>query len=191
MPAKAISTHVAFHFLVSDDAPKTDMAGGGVDRLGVAGSGTIAPAVIRRAQMRAAFDDLAGNFDGRLARIVTRGLGAAARVFRNGAGFWHVGFMLLRVPVGGPFPDIADHVVNAIAVGRERRDRGRPLITIVVQVLFWKFALPGIGLVLAAGREFIAPGIFGAVKPAARAEFPFGFPGRILSGATFATLCNV
>src|SRR5258705_10714512 len=98
MPAKAISTHVAFHFLVSDDAPKTDMAGGGVDRLGVAGNGAIAPGVIRRAQMRAAFDGLAGKFDGRRARIVNRGPGAAPRGFRNAAGLLHVGFLLLPVP---------------------------------------------------------------------------------------------
>src|SRR5258705_10475553 len=98
------------------------MAGGSVDRLGVARGGTVTTAIIRCAQMRAALDHLARNFDAGLPGIVTCGLGAAARVLRNAAGFRRVGFMLLRVPVGGPFPDVADHVVNAIAVRRERRD---------------------------------------------------------------------
>ena len=153
-----------------------------VSMLGMARGGTIAPAVIRRAQMRAALDDLAGDFDVGLTGIVARGLGAAARVFRNAAGFWSIGLVLLGVPVGSPFPDIADHVVNAIAVRRERRDRRGPLVTIVVQVLPGKFALPGIGQMLAAGRELVAPGIFRAVEAAARGEFPFGLGRQILAG---------
>ena len=35
---------------------------------------------------------------------------------------------------------------------------------------------------LAAGREFIAPGELGAVEPAARGKFPFGFGRQILAG---------
>ena len=50
-----------------------------------------------------------------------------------------------------------------------------------VQILPRKFTLPGVGLVLAAGGEFIAPGIFGTVEPAARGKFPFGFSRQILA----------
>ena len=35
---------------------------------------------------------------------------------------------------------------------------------------------------LAAGREFIAPGELGAVETAARGKFPFGFGRQILAG---------
>jgi hypothetical protein len=37
-----------------------------------------------------------------------------------------------------------------------------------------KFALPGVRHLLAAGRELVAPSIFGAVKSAARRELPLG-----------------
>src|SRR5207244_12477990 len=101
-------------FPVSEDTSKPDMAGGCIDRLGVPRGGTVTAAVIRRAQVRAALDDLAGNLDVRLAGIVTRCFRAAAWVFRDAAGFGRIGLVLLCVPVGGPLPDVADHVVNAI-----------------------------------------------------------------------------
>src|SRR5450432_2368895 len=132
------------------------MAGGSVDCLGVPRGGTVTPAVIRRAKVRAALDDLAGNLDVRLARIVAPALGATARVFRYAAGFRRVGFVLLGVPVGRPFPGIADHVVNAVSVWRERGDGRCPLKAVVVQVVSGKITLPGVGLVLSAGRELMA-----------------------------------
>jgi len=61
--------------------------------------------------------------------------------------------MLLRVPVAGPFPDVADHVVNAVTVRWKRGNRRRALEAVVVQILSRKFALPGVGLVLAAGMN--------------------------------------
>ena len=35
---------------------------------------------------------------------------------------------------------------------------------------------------LATGREFVTPGEFGAVEPAARGEFPFGLGRQVLAG---------
>src|SRR6266704_3629016 len=131
--------HSRYSFALSNDTPKADMAGGCVDRLGVACGGTVTPAVVRCAEMGAALDHLAGNLDVRLAGIVACGLGASAGVFRDTAGFRRIGLMLLGVPVGGPLPDIADHVVNAIAVWRERGDRRCALEAVVVQVLPRKF----------------------------------------------------
>src|SRR6516165_4967213 len=55
---------------VPDDAAKTDVAGGGVDGLGVARRRTVAAAIVRRAQMRAALQDLARNADVRLTVVV-------------------------------------------------------------------------------------------------------------------------
>src|SRR5712671_6056093 len=84
---------------------------------------TIAAAVIGSAEMRAALEHLAWSPDVRLTRVVARGLWSAARIFRNAARLRRIGVMLLRIPIGRPFPDIADHVVEAVAVGRECGDR--------------------------------------------------------------------
>src|SRR5580704_16803374 len=118
--------------------------------------------------MRAAFDDFAGDFDLRLAGVVTFFFAAAARIFRNAARLWCVGLVLWRKPVGGPLPDIADHVVDAVAVGRKCRYGRRAIKTVLAAVFMREIALPGIGHVLDAGRELIAPGELGAVEPAAR-----------------------
>ncbi len=67
----------------------------------------------------------ARNFDARLRRVVARGFRPAARIFRNAAGLRRVGLMLRRIPVGRPFPDVADHVEEAVAIGRKRRHRRR------------------------------------------------------------------
>src|ERR1700732_1688122 len=125
----------------------------------------VAAAVIRRAQMRAAFDDLAGNLDLRLAGVVAAILAPAARIFRNAARLRRVGFMLGGPPIGGPLPDIADHVVDAVAVGRKRHHRRGPAEAVFATVLVWKISLPGIGTMLSAGREFAAPGELGIIKP--------------------------
>ena len=96
--------------------------------------------------------------------------------------FARIGLVLWRIPVGGPFPDVADHVVEAVSVRRERGHRRSALEAVGVGVLAREFALPGIGHVTAVGREFVAPGKFGAVKPAARRKFPFRFGRQVLAG---------
>src|SRR5262245_3230993 len=76
------------------DAAEPDMAGRGVDRLGVAGSRPVAAAVVGRAQEGAALEHLARNPDVGLARIVARVLRPAARVPRDAAGLGGVGLVL-------------------------------------------------------------------------------------------------
>src|SRR5262245_52437968 len=95
----------------------------GIDRLRMSRSGAIATAVIRRAQMRAAFDDLARDLDVGLARIVAALLAPAARILWDAAGLRRVGLVLRGIPVRRPFPDIADHVVKAVSVRRKCPDR--------------------------------------------------------------------
>src|SRR3954454_13768442 len=118
----------------SPDTAEAEMTCRCVDLLGVASCRPIASAVVRRAQVRAALDDLARDPDVRRGRLVAAVLAPAARVLRDAAGFRRVAFVLLRVPVGGPFPDVADHVVDAMAVRRERGDWGRPLEAVAVRV---------------------------------------------------------
>src|SRR5437762_342716 len=103
----------------SDDAPETDMACRGVDRFGMARGRTIAAAIVRCAQMRSAFKHFAWNLDVWLTRVVARGLGPAARIRRNAARLRGIGIVRLRIPISRPLPDIADHVVQAVAVSWE------------------------------------------------------------------------
>src|SRR6188472_401985 len=86
------------------------------------------------------------------------------------------------IEVSGPFPHIADHVVEAIAVGRVSADRRGALISILHQVLPRELALPGIGNAFSSGLELIAPSELFAVKSSARGELPLGFGGELFAG---------
>src|SRR5215469_5758219 len=164
-----------------NDASEPQMARGRVHVLGMACGRTIAAAVIWRAQVRAAFNDLARNLCRRQAGIVTSLHRAAARIFRNAARLRRVGRVLGGPPVGGPFPHIADHVVDAVAVRRKRHHRRGAVEAILAFIFVRKIALPGIGAMLPTGGELVAPGEFGAVEAAARGEFPFGLGRQILA----------
>src|SRR4029450_13246131 len=119
----------------SDDAAKADVAGRGVDRLGLARGGAIAQAVVRSAQVRAALDHPPRDVRSGLSldealrlRRHPRVRGSAARRpgRLGGAG---------RVPLARPLPRVAAHVVQAVAVRREASNRGRSLVAAGVQVL--------------------------------------------------------
>jgi hypothetical protein len=166
----------------SVNAAKAYMAGGRIDRFRVARSRAIAAAVIRRAQMRAAFDDLAGNFDLRLPRVVALPLLSAARILRNATGLRRFAFVFCRPPIGGPFPDIADYVVEPVAVRRERHDGRCAPAAVGREIQMRKDSLPGIGHRLAARHELVTPGEFGVIAPTARCELPFGFGRQFLAG---------
>src|SRR6266850_237446 len=166
----------------SGNAPEADMACRGVDRLGMTRGRTIAAAVVGSAEMRAAFKHLAWNPDIRLTRVVTRSLRSAAWILGNAARLRRIGLVLLRIPIGRPFPDVADHVVQAIAVGRKRCHRRCTIEAVRAKVLAWKFALPGVCHVLSAWRLLVAPCEFRAVKSAACGEFPFGLVRQFLPG---------
>src|SRR6185312_4475003 len=123
---------------LSYDASKTNMARGRIHRLRVARGRTVAAAVARRAKMRAALEDLAGNFDFRQTRIVAVLLTSAAGVFRDAARLGRIGFVLGGPPIRGPFPDIADHVVEPIAVRRECHHRRGTRVTVAIEILVRK-----------------------------------------------------
>src|ERR1700741_2666081 len=104
---------------LANDAAESQVACGRVHILRVPRRGAVAPAVIGRAQMRAALDDLAGDSCARLARIVAVLLAGAARILGNAARLGGVDLMLCRKPIRGPLPYIADHVVDPVTVSRE------------------------------------------------------------------------
>ena len=86
-----------------------------------------------------------------------------------------------RVPVGRPFPDVADHVVEAVAVRRKRPDRRGALVAVRREVLVRERPLPGVRHLAPVRRELVAPGELGAVQPAARGELPFGLGRQLLA----------
>src|SRR4051812_48515359 len=117
----------------------------------MARSRAVAAAVVRRAQVRAAFENLARNFYLRLAEVVACSLWSAARIFRHAARLRRIGLVPGRPPVRGPFPDVADHVVKPVTVGRKSRYGRGPLVAVLIEVLAREFALPGIRRVRATG----------------------------------------
>src|SRR5690606_996883 len=107
------------------DAPEAEVTGGGVHGLRHAGSRAVPPAVVRRAQVGTALDHLAGDADVRRVRVVARVAFPAARVRARAAGTDSVA--LLLVPIARPLPDVAGHLVEPVAVGRERAHGRGPL----------------------------------------------------------------
>src|SRR5207247_1556964 len=77
--------------------------------------------------------------------------------------------------IGTPLPDVACHVVQAVAVGREGADRRGAFEAILLGVLERKFALPVVRHELAARPQLVAPRIFLAVEASACGKFPLGF----------------
>src|SRR5258705_1467938 len=120
--------------------------------------GAIAAAIIGSAEMRAALKHLAWNLGVRVARAVACGLRPAARIFWNATRLRRVSVMLLRIPIGRPFPDIADHVVQAVTIGRKGGDWRSALEAVGHQILVREITLPGVRHVLATRHLLVAPG---------------------------------
>jgi hypothetical protein len=72
-------------------AAEPDMAGRGIDRLGVPRGRAVSAAIVRRAEVRAALEDRERNLDVGEARVVACVLTAAAGIFGDAAGFCGVG----------------------------------------------------------------------------------------------------
>jgi hypothetical protein len=86
------------------------------------------------------------------------------------------------VPVGGPLPDVADHVDQAVAVGRVAADRCGPDVPVLGGVVHREITLPGVGHPAAGRGELVAPGELGPVQPAAGGELPLGLGRHRLAG---------
>src|SRR5262245_51647074 len=77
---------------------------------------------------------------------------------------------------------MADHVVEAVAVGWKRPDRRGARGAVSREVFARKLALPGIGHMTAARGQFVAPGELGPVEAAAGGVLPLGFRRQFLAG---------
>src|SRR5206468_2540573 len=77
-------------------------------------------------------------------------------------------------PVGGPFPDVAGHVVQSVAIGREGVHGAGSVVAVGAGVFGREGALPDVHSVLAARLALVAPGEDPAIEPAAGRELPLG-----------------
>src|SRR5215469_4826450 len=130
---------------VAEDAAEAQVAGGGVDRLGLAGRWAVTQAVVGSAQVGSALGhtarDLRAGLTGRQACLRRRD----ARVARRAARALNLPAPAGDEVVAGPLPDVPGHVVQPVTVGREALDRGCPLPAVGLEVLPGKLTLPGIG----------------------------------------------
>ena len=89
---------------------------------------------------------------------------------------------MLLVPVRRPFPHIAGHFIEAVAVWQERnRPALFPHSRLGREVLPRELALPGVRHWFPVGHEFVAPNVLGGGEAPARRKFPFGFTRQFLA----------
>src|SRR5580692_12895725 len=86
------------------------------------------------------------------------------------------------IPVGGPLPDVASHVVEAVAVWGELGDGGDSGETIGGGIFVGEMSLEGVGHPLSIGAEFFAPDVGLPGEATTGGKFPFGFSGEALVG---------
>ncbi len=145
-------------------AAEAEVVEAAVGRGVAAGGDAIVAAKVFGAQPRATFDHALCA-----ARRPRRIVGRARRI------------VIVRVPIGAPLPDVADHVGQTVTVRRETADGCAAAITVFACVAFGEMALPPVGDGSAAGAQFIAPRVGLPLEAAARRRFPFGFSGQALA----------
>ena len=155
------------------------MARGRIDWLSHSRGGPVSLAVVWRAEMRAAFHDPSRNPDVGHARIVAVFCCAAFGIGARAACFCSLAVRF--IPVDRPFPNIANHVAQPIAVRWKRSDRRRPVKAVRRKIANWKFALPRIRHHLAVGTVFVSPREVGAVKTTSRGKLPFRLRWQFLA----------
>src|SRR5262249_51744886 len=148
------------------------MRGAEVDFLWLPRGRTIARAIIGCAQKRAALDDAAWRLTAGQGQLLQFGSARISRCLAR---------VTRPIPIARPFPDIADHVAEAVTVGLEAANRRRPGVAVLIGVVDGKDALPGVGDRLAFAIEGTRPIVL-AVATAARGEFPLRL-GRELAPA--------
>ena len=88
-----------------------------------AGGRAVAQAIGVGTKVGAALDDFPRHARLRLSPVVALLDSAAPRIAGDAAGLVHLGRVAVDVPVGGPVPDVARHVVEAVRVRRKRANR--------------------------------------------------------------------
>src|SRR4051812_18736387 len=106
------------------NAAEARMAGRCVHGLGVPGGGAVAPAIVGSAEERASLQHLPGDADIRRLWVVAPGNVSLTGIDAHRAGAAATfDFMVVQVPIDGPLPHVAGHVVQTVSVRWERPDR--------------------------------------------------------------------
>src|SRR4051812_8437943 len=90
--------------------------------------------------------------------------------------------MPLGVPGAGPLPDVAGHVVQAIAVGWEGADRRSPRETVRRGVLPRELAVPPVGQPAAIGPDLVPPRVPRPVETTPGCVLPLRLGRQVLPG---------
>lgn len=85
------------------------------------------------------------------------------------------------IPIRTPFPDVAGHIVESVAIGRKGADRGDAFVAVRGVIFVGKFTLPNVRLPVIGFHSF-APHEGLAIKAAAGGVFPFRFRGETFAG---------
>src|SRR4029078_6577865 len=85
-------------------------------------------------------------------------------------------------------PDVAGHVVEAVAVRREAAHRRGAFVAVSLQIDPRELPLQGVRHHPAARMLLIAPDERGTLDPAPRGKLPLGFGWRLLAGPRRASL---
>jgi hypothetical protein len=126
-----------------------------IDHLRPARGRPVAHAIAIGAEIGAALDYLAGHSELRLPPVIAGLHDAAPGITRNAAGLVDLVGVPIGIPVGGPVPDVAGHVVEAVRVWWEGADRHRGAVTVIRSP--GKVTVPEIGQPLARRLWLITP----------------------------------
>src|SRR4029079_18674251 len=173
----------------TDDAAEAEMTGRCVNRFREARRRPIAAAGGGRTEVRAAFDDFAWNPDLRLTRIVAFALLWSSWIIRRAARLQHLVRMPRHIPVGRPLPDVADHVVESVAVRGKSADRRRTFVSVACEVLPGELTLPRVSHMTVARQECVAPGVSCSLEPTSCGEFPLSLSRQRLAFPRSKSLC--
>src|SRR3546814_16327872 len=122
--------------------------------------------------MRATFQHLAADLRPVRRLVALADLAAAGIVDRAACAAFLVRRPRHRIPVSCPFPDIADHVVEAVIVGWIAADGAGAVIAVGLLAREGQEPAPVIGHDPALGLQFVAPLIVAIVLPAPPRKFP-------------------
>src|SRR3954466_9390673 len=157
---------------LANDATEPNVRGRRVNRFGEASGWSIPPTVVLRAKVRAALQDLARYPDLGKGRIEAAVHGAPARIRGAATRLARVVGVSRAVPVGRPFPDVADHVIQTVAVGRIRAYGRRAFPAVNETILMRKLSLPPVGHRSPVRHQLLTPGISCPVEATARRILP-------------------
>src|SRR5580704_7828629 len=108
------------------------------------------------------------------------GGGRPLRVVRYTAGA-EILVVVRAVPVAGPLPDVAGHVVEFVSVRGELGDGREAGVAVFAGVLIREVAFMGVGHPLVIRTEVVAPDVGLAGETSAGCELPFGLGGETLA----------